>query len=82
MMEGRARDIATISKARYGLGTPGGTSCAISLLDLFPSAPNFEKTLMVAIKQGGTAKVAISLIVRTIKSIINYSLFFVARRLL
>jgi hypothetical protein len=43
----------------------------------FPSAPNFEETLMVAIKQGGTAEAAISGMIETIDSIINTILFLV-----
>jgi hypothetical protein len=45
----------------------------------FPlSAPNFEKTLIVAIKQGGTAEAAISDVIKTINSMINRNLFLVA----
>jgi hypothetical protein len=38
-----------------------------------------EETSMVAIKQGETAKIAISGMIETIDSIINYSLFLVAK---
>jgi hypothetical protein len=34
---------------------------------------------MVAIKQGGTAKAAIGGVIKTIDSIINHSLFFIAK---
>jgi hypothetical protein len=34
---------------------------------------------MVAIKQGGTADVAISGVIETIDSMINYSLFLIAK---
>jgi hypothetical protein len=34
---------------------------------------------MVAIKQGGIAKAAISGVIRTIDSMINHSLFFIAK---
>jgi hypothetical protein len=34
---------------------------------------------MVTIKQGGTAKAAISGVIKTINSIINYSLFSIAK---
>jgi len=50
----------------------------LSSWNLSPSAPNFEETLMVAIKQGGIAKAAISGVIKTIDSIINCSLFLVA----
>jgi hypothetical protein len=43
------------------------------------SAPNFEETLIVAIKQGGTAEAAISDVIETIDSTINYSLFLIAK---
>ena len=49
------------------------------LWNLSPSAPNFEETLMVAIKQGGTAKAAISGVIEMIDSMINRSLFLVAK---
>ena len=42
------------------------------------SAPNFKKTLTVANKQGGTVEAAISGVIKTINSIINYSLFFIS----
>jgi len=51
----------------------------LSSWNLSPSAPNFEETLMVAIKQGGTAKAAISGVIETIDSMINRSLFLVAK---
>jgi hypothetical protein len=37
------------------------------------SAPNFEETLMVAIKQGGTAEAAIGGVIETIDSTTNQS---------
>jgi hypothetical protein len=43
------------------------------------SAQNFEEILMVAIKQGGTAKAAISGVIKTIDSTINYNLFLIAK---
>ena len=49
----------------------------LSLWNLSLSAPNFEETLMVAIKQGGTAEVAISGVIETIDSMINTILFLV-----
>jgi hypothetical protein len=54
-------------------------SYVFSLEDLSLSAPNFEKTLKVAIKQGGTAKAAISGVIETIDSIFNHTLFFVTK---
>ncbi len=42
-------------------------------------APNFEKTLIVAIKQGGTARAAIGGVIKTINSIINHSLFTIVK---
>jgi hypothetical protein len=51
----------------------------ISLWDLSLSAPNFEKTSIVAIKQGRIAEVAISSVIETIDSMINHSLFFIAK---
>ena len=42
------------------------------------SAPNFENTLIVAIKQRGTAEVVIGDMIKTIDSIINHSLFSIA----
>jgi hypothetical protein len=50
-------------------------SYIISQEDLSLSAPNFEKTLIVAIKQGGTAKAAIGGVIETIDIMVNYSLF-------
>jgi hypothetical protein len=47
-----------------------------------PSTPNFEETLIVAIKQGVAAKAAISSGIKTIDSIINYSLFLLLSGLL
>jgi hypothetical protein len=49
----------------------------LSSWDLFPSAPNFEETPMVAIKQGGTAEAAISGVIKTIDSMISTVLFLV-----
>jgi hypothetical protein len=43
------------------------------------SAPNFEKTLIVAIKQGGTAEAAIGGVIEMIDSIINRTLFLVTK---
>ena len=51
----------------------------LSLYDLSLSAPNFEETLIIAIKQGGTAKAAIGGVIKTINSIINYSLFSITK---
>jgi hypothetical protein len=45
----------------------------------FLSAPNFEETLIVAIKQGGTAEAVISSMIETTDSMINYSLFLIAK---
>ena len=50
-------------------------SYILSLYNISPSALNFKLTLMVAIKQGRTAKAAIGSVTKTIDSIINYSLF-------
>jgi hypothetical protein len=41
--------------------------------------PNFKKTLIVAIKQGGIAEAAISGVIKTIDSIINRTLFLIAK---
>jgi hypothetical protein len=49
------------------------------VIEPFPSAPNFEKTLIVAIKQGVTAEAAISGVIETIDNIINHSFFLVAK---
>jgi hypothetical protein len=46
---------------------------------LSPNAPNFEETPMVAIKQGATAEAAISGVIETIDSMINYSPFLIAK---
>jgi hypothetical protein len=43
------------------------------------SAPNFKETLMVVIKQGGTAETAISGVNETIDSITNHSFFLIAK---
>jgi hypothetical protein len=43
------------------------------------SAPNFEKTLLVVIKQGGIAKAAIDGVINIIDSIINFTLFLVTK---
>ena len=40
---------------------------------------NFEKTLIVAIKQGGIAEAAIGSVIETVNSIINRTLFLVAK---
>jgi hypothetical protein len=42
-------------------------------------APNFEETLIVAIKQGIIAKAGIGGVIKTIDSMINYSLFSIAK---
>ena len=47
--------------------------------NLSPSAPNFEETLMVAIKQGGTAQAAIGGIIEKINSMTNLSLFLIGK---
>ncbi len=46
------------------------------------SAPNFEKTLTVAIKQEGTVEAAIGGVIETIDSIINRTLFLLLSGLL
>ena len=51
----------------------------LSLWDLFPSAPNVKETLIVVIKQGGTAEAAISNVIKTINSIISTILFLVIK---
>jgi hypothetical protein len=43
------------------------------------STPNFEETLVVAIKQGGTAEAAIGGVIETIDSMTNHSLFLIAK---
>jgi hypothetical protein len=48
-------------------------------LGLSSNAPNFEKTLNVAINQGGTAEAAIDGISESIDSIINRAIFFIAK---
>jgi hypothetical protein len=47
--------------------------------DLSLSALNFEETLTVAIKQGGTAQAAIGDVIETIDSITNHSLFLITK---
>jgi hypothetical protein len=54
-------------------------SYILSSWNLPPSTPNFEETLIVAIKQGGTAEAALSGIIETINSMINHSLFPIAK---
>jgi hypothetical protein len=49
------------------------------LKDLSLSAPNFKKTFILAIKQGGIVETAINSINKTIDSIINHSLFFITK---
>jgi hypothetical protein len=49
-------------------------------LNLSLGAPNFEKTPIAAINQGGTAKAAISGVIETIDSMINRSYFFIVDR--
>jgi hypothetical protein len=43
------------------------------------SAPNFEETLLVVIKHGGTAETAISGMIETIDSITNHSYFLLTK---
>jgi hypothetical protein len=43
------------------------------------SAPNLENTLIVAIKQGGTAEAVIDGVIETIDSTISHGLFFIAK---
>ncbi len=43
------------------------------------SAPNFEETLMVVIKHGGTAGTAIIVVIKTIDSTTNHSYFLLAK---
>jgi hypothetical protein len=50
----------------------------VSLLEPFP-APNFKETLIVAIKQGGRAKAAISTVLEKIDSMIKHSPFLAAK---
>ena len=50
------------------------------LQDRSLSAPNFENTLIIAIKQGGTAEAVIGGVIKTIDSIIDYNLFFIAKQ--
>ena len=45
--------------------------------NLLPSAPNFKETLIVAIKQGGIAKAAISAVLKRIDSIVKYNPFLI-----
>jgi hypothetical protein len=47
--------------------------------NLSPSAPNFEETLMVVIKQGGTAQAAIGGVIAKFDSMTNLSLFLIAK---
>ena len=42
------------------------------MLHLYLSAPNFEETLMVVIKHGGTAETAINSVIKTINSTTNH----------
>jgi hypothetical protein len=51
----------------------------IFLENLSLSAPNFENTLIVAIKQRGTAEAVIGGVIKTIDSIINHSLFSITK---
>jgi hypothetical protein len=52
----------------------------VSLLEnLSLRAPNSEFTLIVAIKQGGTAEAVISGVIEMVDSTVNYSLFFIAK---
>jgi hypothetical protein len=48
--------------------------CNLSL-----SAPNFEETLIVMIKHGGTAETAISGVIETTDSTTNHSYFLLAK---
>jgi hypothetical protein len=43
------------------------------------SAPSFEETPIVTIKQGGTTKAAIGGIIEKINNIINYNLFVIIK---
>ena len=52
----------------------------LSLYNLSLSTPNYEETLIVAIKQGGTVKTAIDDVNETIDSMINRSYFLVTDR--
>ncbi len=58
----------------------GLVNCRINYFVIFSSsAPNFEKTLIVAIKHGGTAEAAIGGMNKTIDSIISRTLFLVVK---
>jgi hypothetical protein len=82
----KLKHVAFIALSSHGV-TPGPHhlplsifktwSHILSLWDLFPSAPNFRETLTVAIKQGGTAGAAISVVIETIDSIISTILFLI-----
>ena len=43
------------------------------------SAPNFQNTIVVAIKQGGTAEAVIGDMIDMVDSTINYSLSFITK---
>jgi hypothetical protein len=47
-------------------------------MELFPNAPKFEETPLVAIKQGGAAEAAITGVIEMINSMINRNLFLAA----
>ncbi len=49
------------------------------VIEPFPKCSEFEETLMVAIKQGGTAEAAIGGVIETIDSMTNRSLFLIAK---
>ena len=44
-------------------------------MEPFPKCSEFENTIIVAIKQGGTAEAVTSGVIKTINSIINHSLW-------
>jgi hypothetical protein len=45
--------------------------------NLYLSALNFEQTLMVTSKQGGTTKAAVSGVIEMIDNMIHYNLFLI-----
>jgi hypothetical protein len=47
-------------------------------MEPFPKCSEFEETLMVAIKQGGTVEAAIPNVIETIDSMISRNLFLAA----
>ena len=46
---------------------------------LSPNAPNFEETLIVALKRGGITELAIGGVIETIDSMTNHSLFLISK---